>query len=509
LSQSSKTIHFGIGPDEEIERLTVRWPGVDAPQTWTGLSPNERYRLTLGQADAQPMEARTATLPLRPNDADDVEPEETTARLWFSEPPAVTPQPYQRFDGQTVRLEAGGRHRLVAFWASWCPPCLTELHELNERHTSLQDAGLEILALSVEGLDERPETDADAAREMAARLQWKFPVGWASRELIEHLNALRHAAIYREDRLPIPASFLIDRRGRLRAVYAGPVNAQQLEEDVRALDSLDEAENRARSIPFAGRWCEELFITHPVAIAAIYREEYQFEDAREFLQRHLKAEPAPAADDRSPEAAAVRRRLADVHHALGVIAVDTQEPLHAIEEFETAIEFYPRHVDALLDLGERLVEAGRLDDARRRLQAADGLNPRDPRPANQLGLLELKADRAAEAMRQFERSLAISSRYFPAANNLAWLLATNRDDRLRDGARAVRLVEEMVARVGARPDLLDTLAAAYAEAGDFARAVDAAELAVDHAERDGRSELAAQISARLAIYQSGQAYRAQ
>src|SRR5690606_20970729 len=122
----------------------------------------------------------------------------------------------------------------------------------------------------------------------------------------------------------------IDRQGQLRAAYAGPVDVPQLEDDVRALDHLDEETNLARSIPFAGRWCEDLFITHPVAIASIYREEHQFEDAREFLQRHLKAEPAPSADDRSPEAAAVRRRLADVHYSLGQIAVDTQEAPRAI-----------------------------------------------------------------------------------------------------------------------------------------------------------------------------------
>ncbi len=55
-------------------------------------------------------------------------------------------------------------------------------------------------------------------------------------------------------------------------------------------------------------------------------------------------------------------------------------------------------------------------------------------------------------------------------NGLAWILATSRFDRLRDGATAV--VEAHRATAVARSaSTLDTLAAAYAEAGDFDNAV--------------------------------------
>jgi tetratricopeptide (TPR) repeat protein len=508
LSQSSKTIHFGFGPDEQIERLTVLWPGVAAAQVWTGLSPNQRYRLVLGKTDAQRVAARSTVVALRPDTQVDAEPpRETTARLWFSAPPSFTPQPYRPFTGQAARqVEPDNQHLLVVFWASWCQPCLTELQELNERYPALQEGGLEILALSVEGLDSQPEADIDAAPDLAARSNWKFHSGWASQELIEHLDTLRHDAIYRQDRLPIPVSFLIDRERRLRAVYAGPVDPEQLEEDVRALDVDDDPLNLARSVPFAGRWCDELFVTHPVAIASIYREERQFDDAREYLRRHLAAEPAPPADDASPEATAARRRLADIYQLLGQISVDTQQESVAIQEFQTALELNPRHFDALLGLGDLWLAADRLDDARRRLAAADAINPRDPRPANQLGLLALKQDRPAEAIREFERSLANSPSYFPAANNLAWLLATHRQASVRNGSRAVKLAEEIIARVGARPDLLDTLAAAYAEAGDFVRAVESAELAVRSAQRARLTQLAAEISARLATYRAGRPF---
>ena len=57
-------------------------------------------------------------------------------------------------------------------------------------------------------------------------------------------------------------------------------------------------------------------------------------------------------------------------------------------------------------------------------------------------------------------------------NALAFALATSFEPSLRDGARAVRLAEAVVSEAkGSNPGYADTLAAAYAELGDFERAV--------------------------------------
>lgn len=62
---------------------------------------------------------------------------------------------------------------------------------------------------------------------------------------------------------------------------------------------------------------------------------------------------------------------------------------------------------------------------------------------------------------------AVEHRYLPAINNLAWFLSTCPDASVRDGARAVALLEPVIDQ---SPQMLDTLAAAYAEKGDFAHA---------------------------------------
>jgi hypothetical protein len=74
-------------------------------------------------------------------------------------------------------------------------------------------------------------------------------------------------------------------------------------------------------------------------------------------------------------------------------------------------------------------------------------------------------------------------------DELAWLLATYPDFNGRDGAEAVRLAERACALSSRRiPALVATLAAAYAETGDFPRALAAAEEALNEAQSMGDSD---------------------
>lgn len=92
-------------------------------------------------------------------------------------------------------------------------------------------------------------------------------------------------------------------------------------------------------------------------------------------------------------------------------------------------------------------------------------------------------------------------------NQFAWYLAVSPKAELRDGARAVSIMENLLEIAERRPAYLDTLAAAYAEAGRFADAVQAQLDANGKLNPDMSSKTRAGYEERLALYRAGQPYR--
>ena len=87
-------------------------------------------------------------------------------------------------------------------------------------------------------------------------------------------------------------------------------------------------------------------------------------------------------------------------------------------------------------------------------------------------------------------------------------MATHHDAQFRDGPGAVRLARQAIELTRrSQPGYLDTLAAAYAEAGQFKEAVATGQEALQSASNTGQKELTAQIQNRLQFYRSGKPYR--
>jgi tetratricopeptide (TPR) repeat protein len=93
-------------------------------------------------------------------------------------------------------------------------------------------------------------------------------------------------------------------------------------------------------------------------------------------------------------------------------------------------------------------------------------------------------------------------------DELAWLLATYPDSKSRHGTEAVRLAEHACELTERKiPALLDTLAAAYAEAGDFRQAISAAEEALGRARSSGDNDAAKLSESILASLRENLPYR--
>ena len=112
------------------------------------------------------------------------------------------------------------------------------------------------------------------------------------------------------------------------------------------------------------------------------------------------------------------------------------------------------------------------------------------------------------AIIQFQEVLKLESGHVLAQNNLAWLLATCPDARLRNGARAVELAQQAVQLSGGNsPEILDTLAAAYAEAGRFPEAIETAQRALDLSAAQNKNPLTEVIQNQLKLFETHSPYR--
>jgi tetratricopeptide (TPR) repeat protein len=95
-------------------------------------------------------------------------------------------------------------------------------------------------------------------------------------------------------------------------------------------------------------------------------------------------------------------------------------------------------------------------------------------------------------------------KYVDAYNNLAWIFATCSDKQYRDGKRAVDCATKACELTDWKENVwFDTLAAAYAEAGDFDKAVEWQQKAIDLADERSKDKL----RSRLDLYKAGKPYR--
>ena len=116
----------------------------------------------------------------------------------------------------------------------------------------------------------------------------------------------------------------------------------------------------------------------------------------------------------------------------------------------------------------------------------------------------LNVGKHKEAIADYEAALEINREYDNLLNNLAWVLSTSPVDDVRDGKRAVELaLKACEVSNYEKPHILSTLAAAYAESGDFKNAVKWANKAVEI----GREDIQEQLEHELKSYSKKKPWR--
>ena len=178
------------------------------------------------------------------------------------------PEPgYKDWDGTARSIDAKkGAPLLVTLWSRTCAPCLRELGEWAREAKTIRAAGLDILALSVDGLANDRDGEIPAARQVLQRAEFPFDSGRATNELVRDLEIVHRTIVELQSPLPVPSSFLLDADGRLGAIYKGPVPLARLLADVKLLGSSPEA-RRDSAVPYPGRFASQPFPANPEPVA--------------------------------------------------------------------------------------------------------------------------------------------------------------------------------------------------------------------------------------------------
>ncbi len=200
----------------------------------------------------------------------------------------------------------------------------------------------------------------------------------------------------------------------------------------------------------------------------------------------------------------IRPDSAVIHYNLGLTLVKRGQVDEAIAQFGIALQIKPDYAEAHYNLGLALAARGQLDEAMSHYQKALAIKPDYAEPRNNLGTilagrgkideaidcfrkaLEIQPEFAEahynlglalarqgqieEAIRHYQQTLKVKPDHKQALNNMAWLRATCPEASFRDGAEAVKWAQRLMELSGdGNANILDTLAAAYAEAGRLFR----------------------------------------
>jgi len=230
------------------------------------------------------------------------------------------------------------------------------------------------------------------------------------------------------------------------------------------------------------------------------------------------------------------------------VAIQAEDLDAAKKDVDTAFELAPNRIDTILLRSTIAAEQKRFGDAIGDLLLIIKNQPKDQPNVGllmQLGLLYSMDDRPSQAIKVFGQVINLDSEYWQAyrmradtllamkdyskaiadfekalelapkndaersgiLNNLSWTLSTSLTDDIRDGKRALELgLEACELTDFKKPHILSTLAAAYAETGQFDKAVEWSEKAVQLG-RETKEPQLEQLEAELESYRKKEPWR--
>jgi tetratricopeptide (TPR) repeat protein len=175
----------------------------------------------------------------------------------------------------------------------------------------------------------------------------------------------------------------------------------------------------------------------------------------------------------------------------------------AAEAYNKAIQCKPDYPKAQGNLGVALQAAGKIEQAITHFREAVRLQPDATGQRYNLAMALANQGKTEEAVKEFKEILRLDPNDLGALNYLAWILATDNDPNIRNPREAILLAEKACELSGNKqPELLSTLAAAYAASGKFEDAVEIIEKALQITQSHGFEWLTKQLQEQLNNYKN-------
>ncbi|HJT45834.1 MAG TPA: tetratricopeptide repeat protein [Chthoniobacterales bacterium] len=246
----------------------------------------------------------------------------------------------------------------------------------------------------------------------------------------------------------------------------------------------------------AMRDCDEAITLNPrnadayINRATILAHNHEYEDAIKDLNEALRMQP--------DQWQAYFNRAAD-YRDLGHVDL-------ALADLERVIKLNPKFPGAYVDRGAIRFSQGKTNQALADYRKAVELDPRMVVAYEGEIVALLRKNQPSEAARLMNKILQISPDSTEALNSIGWFLATSPDTRARDGKNAIKAAEKACQLSQWKNwAYIDTLAAAFAENGEFDQAVKYQERVMQTIPSQDKDIDGAK--ARLALYKQHKPYR--
>ncbi len=303
-----------------------------------------------------------------------------------------------------------------------------------------------------------------------------YPLAMAYRGLGETDRAAEHLARRGEVKVRVPDPLL----ERMRAKGTGARVHHERGKQAAAAGRYAEAVAEFRLAVAANP--EDVALRKYLALAADLHGDRA--TAREQLDEALRLDP--------------RDSESNLH--LGVLLAREGEDAGALARLAVAVDADPNLVLARLNLAAALQRVGRHAEALPHYERVIELDPTDAQARLGRATAAIASGRDAQARRGLEQDLAVLPGQPAFAHALARLLACSGDESVRDGARALALVQQLAERLRST-DVAETIAMALAENGRFDEAARWQRGAIEAARAAGNEALAQRMGAALGRYE--------